>query len=146
MTTISVPLKNTDKVAIIDAADLPLVMWRSWRAAFDEHRVYVNSGSTAMHRLLLGAVRGQVVDHIDGNGLNNTRANIRIVTTAANAANARLSKRNKSGIKGVSRCTIAGREYWCCYVQFEGKNYKTTRATLEDAAAWVKAKRIEIHG
>ena len=41
------------------------------------------------------------VDHIDGNGCNNTGTNLRDVTQRVNTCNAKLSKLNVSGVKGV---------------------------------------------
>lgn len=47
-------------------------------------------------------VKGEEVDHIDGNGLNNTRDNLRIVDRTKNQMNIKLRTDNKSGYKGVS--------------------------------------------
>ena len=61
-----------------------------------------------MHRVILGRELGrplqkrESVDHIDGDGLNNRRVNLRIASVTQNAQNAKLSKRNKVGLKGVS--------------------------------------------
>lgn len=56
-----------------------------------------------MHRLLAGCISGDgnVVDHKDGNTLNNTKSNLRICTAKENSRNARTPKTNKSGKKGV---------------------------------------------
>lgn len=54
-----------------------------------------------MHREILGAKDGMVVDHKDMNGLNNQRSNIRICTIAQNVMNRGIQKNNKSGIPGV---------------------------------------------
>lgn len=56
-----------------------------------------------MHRIILGAKRGQYVDHIDHNRLNNTRSNLRLCTQSENQANRRLHKNSSTGYKGVTR-------------------------------------------
>ncbi len=42
------------------------------------------------------------IDHIDGNSLNNTPSNLRLVSITTNLRNSKISKRNKSGVTGVS--------------------------------------------
>lgn len=57
--------------------------------------------SECMHRKILKAKAKEFVDHKDGNGLNNQRANIRICTKSENAMNVGLNSKNKTGFKGV---------------------------------------------
>lgn len=52
-----------------------------------------------MHRLIRSD--SEFIDHINGNGLNNTRNNLRACTKQQNNMNARESKSNKTGFKGV---------------------------------------------
>ena len=54
-----------------------------------------------MHRMIMKAVKGQMIDHINGDGLDNRKENLRFCTKSQNAANAMLSLGNKSGVKGV---------------------------------------------
>jgi hypothetical protein len=63
-----------------------------------------NEGKVAlrMHRLIIGAELRFQVDHIDGNGLNNQKSNLRICTHHQNQFNKSFSDKNKSGFKGVS--------------------------------------------
>lgn len=59
-----------------------------------KHKVY-------MHRQLLNFPEGHQVDHKDGDGLNNTRDNLRLATKSENQCNRGKSITNTSGFKGV---------------------------------------------
>ena len=84
------------------------------------------------HVEIMGKKNGYVIDHIDQNKLNNQRSNLRFVTKSGNAANSKLSKNNKSGIKGV-RQARSGR--WVARLMLNGKNINLgTYDTIEEAA------------
>jgi hypothetical protein len=89
-----------DKFAMIDTADLPLVSQYRWTYQPDGRRreyavatIYIDGkkSSLGMGRVILGMKRGdpQQADHKDGNGLNNRRSNLRVVTRSQNAMNRR---------------------------------------------------------
>lgn len=59
-----------------------------------------------MHRILLNAKNNEQVDHINGDGLDNRRENLRICDNAQNHWNVGKQKNNKSGFKGVSFCKL----------------------------------------
>ena len=76
-----------------------------------------------MQRQILGLKFGDdlCVDHIDGDKLNNQKSNLRICDRTQNNHNVGLSKRNKSGAKGVShhhikrlrkKGTLYEKHYW----------------------------------
>lgn len=101
-------------VALVDDEDferLARFKWRAQRCSRRPSSFYATRWDkqpgggrlvVKMHRDILAADAGAEVDHRDGNGLNNTRANLRLATHSQNQHNARLRKDNKSGYKGVS--------------------------------------------
>lgn len=98
--------------ATVDDADLHLVADIKWHAhpngRVSRNYYAVNgrggakptiAGRRYMHRLILGAEPEQYVDHVNGDGLDNRRVNLRIATAADNARNA-TSKR-PHGYRGI---------------------------------------------
>ncbi|CAG4889470.1 AP2/ERF family transcription factor [Paraburkholderia gardini] len=96
MQLVDYPLENGFTVTV-DAADVPLLdqyRWRAYRFKNTHYAVCDRSveGRTKrlyMHRLILGLHESStpIVDHEDGNGLNNSRRNIAAATYAQNAHN-----------------------------------------------------------
>jgi len=70
--------------------------------AIRSHSVDGKEIIVAMHRTIMQPPTGLVVDHIDGNRLNNTRANLRVITQQQNLMNRRVFKNNSTGFKGVT--------------------------------------------
>lgn len=107
MSIIEIPLhskKYPGLVALIDEVDTETVSGYRWNVDANHGNFYASAGEQhlSMHRLLMGLKRGDPnVDHIDGNGLNNTRANLRICTNAQNAANRKPRRNTSSRYKGV---------------------------------------------
>jgi len=56
----------------------------------------------AMHREIIRAPEGLLVDHIDGNGLNNRKSNLRLCTHSQNTYNRRPNRNCSSRYKGIS--------------------------------------------
>lgn len=54
-----------------------------------------------MHRVLMDCPKNMQVDHIDGNGLNNQKNNLRICSPLQNMRNQKVRKNNSSGYRGV---------------------------------------------
>lgn len=94
-------------VALVDDEDFERVNAYRWylNIVNPSHRVqYARSGTVGhMHRFLLDAPRGMDVDHINHDGLDNRRANLRLCTRADNIRNGRKHRNGKtSRFKGVS--------------------------------------------
>jgi hypothetical protein len=94
------------KVAIVDDADFDELSKSNWHALYTKGRWYAARRSlfkmVYMHRFIMNPGKGSVIDHIDGDGLNNKRENLRTCTLAQNLMNRKKSSNNKSGFKGVS--------------------------------------------
>lgn len=114
------------KVALVDAADYDSVSRFKWHAHKDNSTFYASRagkrkegkcGKTiSMHRFL---TNWAMTDHIDGNGLNNQRRNLRPCTSRQNSANYRKPAGGTSKYKGVSWSKIGKR--WQVFVRKNGK-------------------------
>jgi hypothetical protein len=75
------------------------------------------------HRVIWALIHGEwppeFIDHIDGNPLNNRIENLRAVSHSENCKNARKSKRNSSGVIGVSWNSRNKR--WVAYISTDGR-------------------------
>jgi hypothetical protein len=119
--------------ALVDDGDYELVSrfkWRPYRGGRSgkngtnyamAHSPMVDGErhSIIMHRIIMDASKGTGVDHVDGNGLNNQRSNLRLVTAAENGANQKSREGCSSKFKGVSLDKRHGT--WKSYIQVRGK-------------------------
>ncbi|NLH45016.1 MAG: Fis family transcriptional regulator [Acholeplasmataceae bacterium] len=94
-----------NKTALVDDDDFDLLIQFRWWAVNEHNHFYasteINGKQIKMHRFLLNPSIGQKVDHVDGNGLNNQRNNIRICNTSQNAMNSKKCADGRSKYKGV---------------------------------------------
>lgn len=68
---------------------------------------------------LMNSPEGMFIDHINGNGLDNRKCNLRICTNTQNQYNASIRKDNTSGFRGV--CWNRGSNKWQAYMRVNGK-------------------------
>lgn len=110
--------------ATIDMNDVQSVFGLLWHAHVCKGgtyaRTWVRDASGKRVGLLLHkAITGwPMTDHVDGDGLNNTRRNLRPASRAQNSRNSRVQKNNKTGLKGVSPMR-SGR--WRARIAVDGK-------------------------
>jgi hypothetical protein len=138
--SVLVPLTR-GKFAVIDVEDADLVLAYNWSAKFVEGKWYARRnlprdqrpGTILMHRFILGTPPRMLTDHVDGDGLNNRRGNLRIATPAQNNANQRLHRTNTSGYKGVVWSKELGR--WHVRVGAGGRRVHVGYFETRDEAA-----------
>lgn len=112
--------------------------------------VWVNKYRWYKHRVVWvltnGPIpNGHVVDHIDGDVLNNSLSNLRLATMSQNAMNCRR-RSDKSGTLPKGVCWIASKGRYASQLKVDGKRYQKLSKTLEEAVQWLKDKRHELHG
>ena len=103
-----------------------------WVWAHDPKNADINRRKVAMHNLIMCPPEGLYVDHINGNGLDNRRSNLRIVTKQQNTFNS-AHKGGTSKYKGV--CLEKESGMWKAYITKDGKKKSIGRFALEDDAA-----------
>jgi hypothetical protein len=149
--TVLVPLSQ-GKFAIIDAGDANRVLGFNWSYRQHRGREYAiralpgGRRNVFMHVELMGPLPdGFEVDHIDGNGLNNRRNNMREATRHQNMHNARGRRVSRSGYKGVSLNACSGR--WIARIFLEGRQRSLgCYDTAEEAARAYDAAAREAWG
>ncbi len=125
MKTISL---TQNKVAIVDDEDFDYLNQLKWYAHKDyktktfyaARSVYLKNGKSTteqMHRLILNPPQGMQIDHIDGNGLNNQKSNLQIVTPRANCQNLHIKK--SSHFPGVT--WHKGSKCWQSQIRIDGR-------------------------
>lgn len=137
-------------IAIVDDQDFEIVSQYKWRVKKATNLNYAQahsqcgdgkSKSIFMHRFVLNPAPGQEVDHIDHNGLNCTRANMRLCSKSQNMANQRKQRGKDSIYKGVSWDSV--RNKWLAQIKINGKAINLGRYVneLDDYTAYSEAAK-----
>lgn len=144
-------------VAIVDDKhkDLAQLNWSACPSR--DNTVYahrgVNGTTISLHQTILSRKlgrpleKGELVDHIDGNGLNCLEENLRVADYSQNQMNKGAQKNNKSGHRGVYYDDkYSGKKKWNASIRIDGKSKRIGRYhTLEEAVEAYKQKSLEIH-
>ena len=101
-----------------------------------------------MHRLIVDAPKGLVVDHINGDTTDNRMINLRICTKQQNNFNKRIGTRNTSGFKGVFWAKDKKRWKSCVAITIGGKKKRFTSEfkSKEQAIKSYENKAREVFG
>lgn len=144
------------KVAIVDDEDYPKLSQHKWYAAKQRTgnfyavrqspRVKGKRHQTQiwMHVVIFGTPKGMETDHINGNGLDNRRENLRVVTIRQNQQNRHQKKSSK--YPGVFWSTRSGK--WIARMRINGKQHHLGYFPVEGDAgnAYVKGCRELVTG
>jgi hypothetical protein len=125
--------------AMVDDEDYEKLSVHKWCVNVNRNAVYARLGSPRckgkqdeikMHTVIMNAPKGWQVDHIDGNGLNNQKENLRIVTNRQNCMNRHQNKTSRyPGVTWNKRSGV-----WNAQAQVFGKHkHLGTFRTEEDA-------------
>lgn len=158
--TVHIPLRG-GKETLIDKVDEPLAKKFQWRI-----RAHTNGGkkfyaeakrledervcdgqkkSISLHRLIMGFPEGLQVDHVNGDGLDNRRSNLRVATASQNAYNRRY--KNKHGYRGLVLLKGCKSRPYAAQIEHGGKNrHIGTFATKEEAALAYNAEAVRVYG
>lgn len=148
---VKLPGINASTFTIIDNDDIELVTSSSWllikrsRDKFGYVRTKRNGIVVFLHRLIIEAKKGEIVDHINGNSLDNRKRNLRIVTNSQNLMNRGKQSNNTTGYCGVTldkRDGIYNAQIKKRGIRFHLGRFRTAK---EAALAYNKAA-VKLHG
>lgn len=138
-------------VALVDDDDYDRVMAAgSWcvrpsgQTAYAQRRIVRDGKGTtiSLHQFLTGLTN---IDHVNGDGLDNQRHNLRPATRGQNMGNRRLPQNSATGFKGVTKRKVGYR--YQAQIGANGKHYYLGNfATAEEAARAYDAAAIRHFG
>ena len=131
--------KHGTHTVLIDEEDWEKISeyrWHLWSGPTN-NTIYarVSNMGTGMHRIILNAPKGTMIDHINGNGLDNRKENLRFCTKRENNANQKKNINNSSGYKGVAKASNYSYSKWRAYIRVDYKQiHLGNHNTPEEAA------------
>jgi hypothetical protein len=128
--------------ALIDLEDIDSVKNYKWYLGNNGYAT--NNKIGRLHRFIMNPPEDMVVDHIDGNKLDNRRDNLRICTHQENDWNKTLISTNTSGVTGVTKTKW---NTWEARIQVKGKKiHLGTFKTKEEAIQTRRQAEIDYYG
>lgn len=130
-------------VAILDETDVERIGGYSWSTQATGYAgAKIGGRLVLLHRYILDAPVGALVDHINGNRLDNRRANLRFVNRQQHARNS--GRRANCTYKGIAR---SGKQRWSAAITLDGRTtHLGTFGSPEEAALAYDAAAIECFG
>ncbi len=146
MAAVSIPIHGG--TVLVDEEDAHLVHDGKWFVHNPSQGGvrYAVSKQRRLHRLIMGAKPNQIVDHINGDGLDNRRGNLRFCTHTQNMQNRKAAYNRFSAYKGVTFSPKRTRPYDVRIKAFGQRIFIGSFATEKAAAlAYDRAARV-FHG
>ena len=118
------PVDKKYRYSLVDADDFQKLSKYSWQLLETKSGKFYagwdyGTRVMRMHRIVTDAGRGEIVDHKNRNGLDNTKRNLRFVTYAQNNCNRIVKKGNSSKYRGLHYCK--DRKKWRASISFNTK-------------------------
>jgi hypothetical protein len=131
------------QVAIVDDEDFEMLNQHKWYPYTDSTNWYAirngdfHKSTVSMHREIMRTPSGMHTDHLNGNGLDNRKENLRICTHRENCQN--RHKKTTSPYPGVSWIRV--RNKWVSHIQVNGRKHiiGAYNRELDAAKAYRKA-------
>ena len=141
------------KVAIVDDEDYDVLAKNKWMALKSRKGVfyaarmitvgYKKQNLLRMHCVILPPTPGMTVDHIDRDGLNNRRSNLRL----ANGSQQRANRSRRDGCRSKYRGVTRHRNKWYARITKDGARIDLGLYHIEeDAARAYDAAAAQLHG
>lgn len=138
-------------VAVVDDEDFERIAqyrWKFLKSGYAGRTIWLPgrvSSGVLMHRVIMGAQKGEYVDHINENKIDCRKENMRLCTNAQNCANRGKNKNNTSGFKGV---TWSKKEKkWIAQIMVNRKHKRIgCFSTAEEAQAAYNTAALQLHG
>ena len=128
-----------------DAKKIDINLIYAYKKPTDNTAYAFINGYKTLHRYLTNCPENMVVDHINHNGLDNRKENLRICTPSENSLNKIVLKTSKSGITGVTWCNTMKK--WKVSLEHLGKNnHGGYFDNLEDARKARELLEIKVLG
>lgn len=126
------------KISLVDDVDYEFLNQFKWHCVPGRYTWYAVRGvgphgkqkKIYMQHTILNTPKGMTIDHLNKNGLDNRKRNLRICTKSQNSHNYKTPRNNTSGVKGV----FLDRKKWRAAIRINYKRiYLGSFLTLEEA-------------
>lgn len=134
--------------ATVDDEDAERVLQHKWHPDIREHTIYAMTNikengrwrSVRLHRFIVNAPKGALVDHEDGNGLNCQRHNLRYTDSVGNRTNCKAKNPRRKGVRRKKGSFVAVIGHLGKKIELGGYKCRTAAAVNYDR------KAVELYG